>query len=505
MKRLGALLMAALLLLPFSAGATEGIPGFSSWTPDLPEPTSVPPDGRHFDGGYMNTTVYLDGTFDRIIGFTNMYERDAAMRKEYGPDLEEQLRERVQSVGGELTYIGNPAADSALASVPISSYLFSLRNGTAEQVGRFTELVLGSEDVSFFLSLSPAQETLGAVALCLHETHDISGCLDGGAALTVDTYVEWTDRRNGEEATDAFLVDSYTVKGWEEHELNFTLTVPYSRVTVSPRAESERAATVTLTFFPAEGAAPFYRVTAFNSLQDAARDRAVIREEEKGISLVFSGTPEEITRDLKEFVGAYLPRDPGEVPVGIKTYYAKHYHFLTKYYASGSEMTQLKPVLPDYAEMDTEVGEISFTLAPMETADRFKTGLAGRLALDLRPVVGMTALVPEGGDGIRLVPEGETVQREDQLFNDTKLLVRFTLLQEERGPLAYLIPGGLLLLAAAVLFLLRFRVLFPKRPVPETPETAAGGPEGAEPPEEEAPVTFRVPRIYIAGGEEDEP
>lgn len=521
MKRWLALALALLVgLCPLSAGATKPTDG-EYRAPDDGTEEIVMPDSRHFDYCSVVTEIHLDGTLSRTIDFRNTYERDLAMRAQYGENLESLLSSRAAPFGF-FQYSSLNGMDDAIryGLAYYAFYSFSILHAAPERVLEFTAAVLQSEDNELALNMAAA-DAPGCVTVSLAERFDLSQCMDEGSGVDREVYADiwgWAvDSPEG--SSSAVSVDHLWLDDRENAVTECTVIAPVERVTATVGAEKDGRGEVSLAFLPLKDALPVFRQTALEGLREAARELAAVREEGEEITLTFAGTPEEISRDLNAFVGAYLPEQG--VPYGLRSYYAPslfNYNFFELSDASSfpidvqvgdssafnEYLISSTGKVSGTVNLDLTVGEASFTLSPVQTASRFKSGQLGAFTADLRPVVGSAPLILRAGEGIELIPEG-TVRHGDSLYSDTRVNIRFVHTQTTLAPLPLILLGSLLILAGLVLFIRRFkefRRLFAS-PAPDPPAPAEESPKEPEP--EEEPIIFEIPEIVIADGEEEKP
>lgn len=407
---------------------------------------------RYLSSCQVDTVMNIDGTFDRTISI----EADSY-------DLEE-MAEQMEDFEGYMRSVAPKGVTfSAEAGDSSTIYKYTITGVNAKQIVKMTNAVLQTEGNTFTVKVQPKKDAAGMAEVTIEESLDATYYLDPDYCYVqsnITTYPNFTLTQSENAYHSDGQISYGTSSVGTVNKMVGQWLIGYEKTEVKLDIKDLETLSVELVFTASESLSKEIRDIAFAALKDACGKKGEFSEEDNVAVCAFSGTAEEIGKNLDAFVKFYAPTEEGAEDFS-------------------------------YAQA---------TLKEMNTPSKFTDGISGSIDLDLTEILGYgTPVYISAADGT--VITSQLQQDEDGAFADTQFSV--TVCTEQLNLVTVIVTGVFaLLLLAGVVFAIINRAGFvewfvlikekakkPAAPAEAVAETAAEIPEAETPAEEVAAET----------------
>ena len=269
---------------------------------------------RCLSGINVTTTVTTAGDFERVIEFTSDNDTEEEL-EEAGCVLEEYLKnlcpdgDKFEKTSGEDSYN--------------NTYAFTLSAGSAEELIEKTDAVLQTKN-RLSITAEALEDTPGTAAISVTESIDGTYYIDYDSArvtsrLRVYDGVKYADADTSYSTEDGYLV--YRPNAGGEYTFSGEWKIGFSEIVFSAGASSLNKMNASFVFRPIEGLDSSLAESAGTLIKSAAEKGGKLTEKDSVYTVSFSGSKDDVEKDINRFIGAALSYEPEKDGNGKYAYF----------------------------------------------------------------------------------------------------------------------------------------------------------------------------------------
>lgn len=311
---------------------------------------------RCLSGINVTTTVTTAGDFERVIEFTSDNDTEEELEKA-GCVLEEYLK--------NLCPEGDKFEKTSEEDSYNNTYAFTLNADSAEELVEKTDAVLQTKN-KLSITAEALENTPGTAAISVTESIDGTYYIDYDSSrvtsrLKVYDGVEYGDADTSYSTEDGYLI--YCPNAGGEYTFSGEWKIGFSEIVFSAGATGLNKMNASFVFKPIEGLDSSLAESAGTLIKSAAEKGGKLTEKDSVYTVSFSGSKDDVEKDINSFIGAALSYVPEKDGNG------------------------------KYAYFNVE-------LEKYNTLSRLKKGIRGSVSYDFSPVTGSSDITFENKSGL---------------------------------------------------------------------------------------------------------